>query len=82
MTDYLIPPIHADMLHESRYSCNLNYNPTHFYQERIISTSLEGPSRMGLVRILELGHFMLHLVVTRFKHFIKSNYFCSPSTIG
>ena len=37
MTDYLIPPIHADMLHESRYSCNLNYNPTHFYQERIIS---------------------------------------------
>ena len=44
-------------------------------------TSWEGPSRMGLVRILELGHFMLHLVVTHFKHFIKSNYFCSPSTI-
>ena len=49
---------------------------------RITGTSWEGPSRMGLVRILELGHFMLHLVMTHFKHFIKSNYFCSPSTIG
>ena len=48
----------------------------------VINTSWEGPSRMGLVRTLELGHFMLHLVVTHFKHFIKSNYFCSPSTIG
>ena len=52
-----------------------------------IYTSWEGPSRMGLVRILELGNFMfimLHLVmvVTHFEHFIKSNYFCSPSTIG
>ena len=27
-----------------------------------MNTSWEGPSRMGLVRILELGHFMLHLV--------------------
>ena len=45
-------------------------------------TSWEGPSRMGLVRILELGHFMLHLVVTHPEHFIKSNCFCSPSTIG
>ena len=33
------------------------------------------------MRIRELGHFMLHLVVTHFEHFIKSNYFCSPSTI-
>ena len=47
----------------------------------VTNTSWEGPSRMGLVRILELGHFMLHLVVTHFKHFIKRNYFCSPSTI-
>ena len=37
----------------------------------IIYTSWEGPSRMGLVRIRELGHFMLHLVVTHFEHFIK-----------
>ena len=48
---------------------------------KINLTSWEGPSRMGLVRILELGNFMLHLVVTHFKHFIKSNYFCSPSTV-
>ena len=60
-------------------------NPFGLYDGGINKTSWEGPSRMGLVqRILELGHFMLllHLVVTHFKHFIKSNYFCSPSTIG
>ena len=53
-----------------------------FRFQQLLRTSWEGPSKMGLVRIRELGHFMLHLVVTHIEHFIKSNYFCSPSTIG